>query len=159
MIVAITGTPGTGKSSVCELLEKEYPVIHVNELVKEKGFYVGVDDKRDCLIADTEKISEYIHANQKKMGENQVLIVESHLSHQLSPDLTIVLKADISVLKSRLEKKGFGKRKIEENIEAEIMDVILVEAVEICKKINIIDTTEKSINDVFKSIKEIIEGV
>ena len=161
MIVGITGTPGTGKSAVSKILEEEYKVIHINELVKEMGFYDGVDEERDCLIADTEKINNYIQEKHKKLLENEVLIIEGHFSHLFNPDAVIVLKTDTSVLKKRLEEKGFNKPKIEENIEAEIMDVILVEATEVLKglKLNIIDTTETSVKDVAKSIKEIIEGV
>ncbi|MDY6965160.1 MAG: adenylate kinase family protein [Halobacteriota archaeon] len=157
MIVAVTGTPGTGKTSATRLLEDLYPVIHINELVKEKEFYVGVDEMRDCLIADTEKISEYVHGKHKEIEKDRVLIIECHYSHLLCPDITIVLKTDTSVLMGRLEAKGFGKHKMGENIEAEIMGVILVEAVEICKDVNIIDTTKKSVEDVARSIKETIE--
>ncbi len=159
MIVAITGTPGTGKSSASKMLEEKYRVLHINELIKEKGFFDGVDEQRDCLIADTEKITDYVHEKHKEMDEKEVLIIECHFSHLLNPDITIVLKTDTSVLIKRLEKKGFGKAKIEENIEAEIMDVILLEADDICKglKLNIIDTTKISIEDVFESIRKIID--
>lgn len=35
--------------------------------------------------------------------------------------LVVVLRADNSVLYPRLEKRGYDKKKIEENVEAEIM--------------------------------------
>lgn len=158
MLVAITGTPGTGKTSVSELMEDEYSVIHINELVKEKEFNIGVDEERNCLIADTDKLTEYTHQLHEDMEDGEVMIVESHLSHLLDPDLTIVLKTDTSVLIDRLKAKGFDKSKIDENIEAEIMDVILVEATEVCKELKVIDTTKRPPEDVYRSIRTIICG-
>ncbi|VUT26509.1 MAG: putative kinase [Candidatus Methanolliviera sp. GoM_oil] len=156
MLVAITGTPGTGKTSVSELMEAEYSVIHINELVKKKEFNIGTDEERDCLIADTDKLTEHIHSLHKNMRDGEVMIVESHLSHLLDPDLTIVLKTDTAVLIDRLKTKGFGKSKIDENIEAEIMDVILVESTEVCKEVKVIDTTKRPPEDVYRSIRTII---
>ncbi|MDY6930867.1 MAG: adenylate kinase family protein [Halobacteriota archaeon] len=158
MIVAISGTPGTGKTTVSKLLENEYHVIHINELVERDEFNLGLDEKRSCLIADTDKLTEYIHSFYEDMQEKKVLIVESHLSHLLDPDLTIVFKTDTSVLIDRLKAKGFGKSKIDENIEAEIMDVILVEATEISEEVRVIDTTKRPPEDIYKKVRDIING-
>ncbi|MDY6958463.1 MAG: adenylate kinase family protein [Halobacteriota archaeon] len=158
MIVAISGTPGTGKTTVSKLLENEYLVVHINELVEREEFNIGLDEERSCLIADTDKLTEYIQSLHKDFEEGKVLIIESHLSHLLGPDLTIVFKTDTSVLIDRLKAKGFGKRKIDENIEAEIMDVILVEATEACKEVRVIDTTNRPPEHVYESVRRIISG-
>ena len=42
-------------------------------------------------------------------------------------DLVVVLRADNALLYSRLEARGYSQRKLEENVEAEIMQVILDE--------------------------------
>ena len=41
MIIALTGTPGTGKTSISKILEKNsYKVVDLNKLVYEKDFLI-----------------------------------------------------------------------------------------------------------------------
>ena len=73
------------------------------------------------------------------------MVIDSHLSHYLDKkyvDLCVVVKCDIKVLKKRLEKKKYSKAKIRENLDSEILDVCLVEALENGHKIKVIDTTK-----------------
>ncbi|MHC1566906.1 MAG: adenylate kinase family protein [Candidatus Syntropharchaeia archaeon] len=149
MKIALTGTPGTGKTSACRFLS--YNTLDINRLVEEKGFYKGFDEKRNCIIADIEKIKEYV----RNLKEN--VIMEGHFSHLLDPDMVIVLRTDPFVLKKRLEEKGFDKKKILENMEAEAIDVILIESLEECDEVYEIDTTEKSVEEVARCIEKIIE--
>ncbi|HPA98137.1 MAG TPA: hypothetical protein PLQ24_05955, partial [Methanothrix sp.] len=44
------------------------------------------------------------------------------------------------------------------NLEAEALDVILVEAVDMCRRVDEIDTTGRSAADVAAMIEDIIEG-
>jgi adenylate kinase len=43
-------------------------------------------------------------------------------------DIVIVLKTDNTVLWERLEKRGYGTKKLQENVQCEIMHVIAEEA-------------------------------
>ncbi len=63
-----------------------------------------------------------------------------------------------SLLKSRLEARGYSAEKIRENLEAEALDVILVEAVEFCDRVDEIDTTGKSTPEVAELVARIIQG-
>ena len=58
MLIGLTGTPGTGKTSVSKLLEKkrQWKVIHLNDLIKEEHLYTEVDEKRDAVVADMELV-------------------------------------------------------------------------------------------------------
>ena len=56
--VAVTGTPGTGKSSATELLEGEFDVVHLNELIREEGLWTERDDERDSLVADLDAVAD-----------------------------------------------------------------------------------------------------
>ena len=151
MIIGITGTPGTGKTSACKASGLEY--VDLNSVIAEKGFYTGVDPQRECLIADLDGIREYMSHKEEK-----VLVIESHLSHLLKPAVAIVLRANPSVLAERLTQKGFPPRKIQENMEAETLDIILAEAVELCDTVYEIDTSGKSVNEVAALVREIIDG-
>ena len=54
MRIALTGTPGTGKTTVAALLP--YRVIDLNALVKG-GLNLGTDPERGCLEADMDGLS------------------------------------------------------------------------------------------------------
>ncbi len=159
MIIAITGTPGTGKTSISKILQKNgFEVIDLNKVACEKIFLIGRDEKRDSMIVDVEKFNEHIKKNY--IGKN-IVFIEGHLSHLLkNVDKVIVLRCHPAELRKNLSKKGWNAKKIKENLEAELLDIILCEAVEIHPKNNIfeIDTTSKSIDAVASSIIEIINN-
>ena len=47
--ILVTGTPGTGKSVVCEVLKEATGLQYYNvgDIVKEHGFYDGKDEEMD----------------------------------------------------------------------------------------------------------------
>ncbi|MEM2933523.1 MAG: adenylate kinase family protein [Methanocellales archaeon] len=156
MRTGITGTPGTGKTEVCNVLKSKYhyKIIDLNAVIKEKKFYTGRDLKRDTLIVDIPRLKKYF---AELKGE---YIVEGHLAHHLDLDLVIILRTKPKMLRKRLEAKNWNKEKIRENVEAEALDVILIETLQRHKLENIheIDTTNKTPNEVANCIVEIIEG-
>ena len=156
-LIAITGTPGTGKTSVCRALGSEYSIINLNTVIKRRGFYTGIDADRGCLIADLRRLAEYIRREVE--NSEKPVVIESHLAHllPLQPDVAIVLRTNPAVLASRLRQKGFPMRKIEENVEAEMLDVILIEAVELCHVIYELDTTNSAVSETASIIREIID--
>ena len=159
MLVALSGTPGTGKSTASTLLQKEgYDIINLNELAVNQGFITGVDKGRNSKVIDINRLNNYI---EKYYRNNDFILIEGHASHLLkTADKVILLRCHPNKLKSRLEKKGWKKIKINENIEAEIIDIILCETVEIHSEDNIfeIDTTNKIARSVLSSIIEIIKS-
>ena len=158
MIVALTGTPGIGKTSVSDILKKNhYFIVDLNQLITEKGFISEFDEKRKSNIVDLNKLDDYI---KKLFSKKDFVIIEGHLSHLLGCiDKIIILRCHPFELKKRLLNKNWNYDKINENVEAEILDIILCEAVDIHGKENIyeIDTTGLTIVDVYKIILEIIE--
>ncbi len=158
MLVALSGTPGTGKTSVSNLLKNQgYSIIDLNQIAIDYGFVTGYDGKRDTKIIDIEGLDIYIKEKYKKNG---IVFVDGHSSHLLTAaDYTIILRCHPKVLKQRLKTKGWKFEKIKENVDAETLDIILSEAYDLHneKKLFEIDTTEKSIESVFDSILEIIE--
>ncbi|WP_340819490.1 adenylate kinase family protein [Methanolobus sp. WCC4] len=158
MFIGITGTPGTGKTSVTKLLEKDpfYQVIHLNELIKEEKLYSEVDTERDCVVADMDRVYDRILELQDSFYA--VTIVDSHLSHHIA-DIVIVLRTSPAILKGRLEKRNYSADKVRENLEAEALDIILAEAVEWCAKVFEIDTTAGNVEGTFGDIERIIRGL
>ncbi len=122
MKTAITGTPGTGKTSVASRLAADgYTVLHVSDLAS--SYVCGRDTQRDCDIVDVDSMDELFR------GRTDDLLVDGHLSHLLSVDQAVVLRCHPDVLARRLRNKGWSQRKIRENVMAEALDVILLDAV------------------------------
>jgi len=156
MRVALTGTPGTGKSAVATLLQKKgYTVVGLHELAKQNECIDGIDKKRDSQLIDMDKLHKYI---KKNFTTNDLVFFEGHVAHLLKTmEKVIILRCHPKELKKRLMKKKWNNQKIQENIDAEIIDVILCEAVELHLKKNIfeIDTTKKTIEEVTALILKI----
>ena len=158
MIIALTGTPGTGKTSVSKILIKnDFKVVDLNLISKQKGYIIEKDIKRDTNIVDVNGLNKYINDNY---SSSDIVFVEGHLSHLLKcVDKIIILRCHPDKLRKNLGLRKWSKTKIKENIEAEILDVILCEAVDLHPQNNIfeIDATYQSINEVSKIIIDMVK--
>ncbi len=140
MKTAISGTPGTGKTAVASCLaERGYRVLFFSHLAS--GYVCGRDEERDCDIVDVAAMDAVFRC---RSGD---LLVEGHLSHQLSVDQAVVLRCHPDVLAGRLRQRGWSSRKIRENVEAEALDVVLIDAIERHGegRVVMVDTTERDV--------------
>lgn len=176
MRVAVTGTPGTGKTSATEFLEREngdeggtngVAVVHLNDHVETKRLYTGVDEARRSLVADLDALADWLD-DREIAGEPGTeggdgagtVVVESHLAHLLPADRVVVLRCHPEELKRRLNERGVDERKRAENAESEALDVILAEAVERHGIENVyeIDTTDRTPAAVGDEIASVVAG-
>ena len=79
-----------------------------------------------------------------KKSRTKNIIIESHFAHDIPNDLTVVLRCSPKELRERLEKKNWSAEKIEENIQAEIREVCLSEALEMRRNVLAVGTAGKS---------------
>jgi len=158
MLIAISGTPGTGKTSTVKILQKKgFQVIDLNKFAKENDFIIGIDKKRDSKIVDIHKLNDYF----KDYKTDEMVFIDSHLSHLVSHvDKVIIFRCKPEKLRLNLNKKNWNKEKIKENIQAEILDIILSEAVDIHNPKNIfeIDTSNITIRETADIILDIISN-
>jgi len=150
-VIIVTGSVGTGKTTLAKKLSKQlkFKYIDVNKLIKENKLSSGYDRKRKCKIVDIKKLnkSSIKTINNYKIIQKGV-VIDSHFSHYLPKkyvDLCIVTKCSLKELNKRLKKRGYNKNKIKENLECEIFDICLNEAKEAKHKVIVINTT-KGIN-------------
>ncbi|QLK26209.1 AAA family ATPase [Natrinema zhouii] len=153
MRVAVTGTPGTGKTTATELLESrladsddatddeltpDLEVIHLNRVLEDEELYTEVDADRESKVADLEALSEWLEGRDD-------IVIESHLAHHFDVDRVAVLRCRPDTLEDRLLERGETDAKAAENAESEALDVILSEAVEEhgLESVYEIETTER----------------
>lgn len=152
MRIALTGTPGTGKTSISAALRERYSLktIDVNEIIRTHQYVGAHDSRRDCLVVNLAALRAH------RFQENSVL--EGHLSHHLEVERVIVLRTDPRALEERLVRRGFSREKVKENVEAEILDVVLIEAVALHDdRVYELDSTGE-LDVVAQRVWEIIQG-
>lgn len=152
--IIVTGTPGTGKTELAKELAKKlrYEYIDVNDVITGNRLIEGYDKARQTNIVDEKKLGKALAGLIRKKDN---LVIDSHLSHYIPAkyaDRCIVTKCELKTLKKRLEGKGYLPEKVRENMDAEIFDICLNEAIEMGHKVLIVETSRKS-------PKNIVEGL
>ncbi|MFT4311979.1 MAG: adenylate kinase family protein [Candidatus Woesearchaeota archaeon] len=147
MILAITGTPGCGKTTQAKKIATilGIPYINLTDYCVEHKLTDGFDSKRDCHVLSISKIEKHL---QKHL--DFPAIIDSHLSHDFSPewiDACIVCQCELATLKKRLKKRAYSPEKIRENLDAHIFDTCHVEALENGHRVCTLDCTNPLTKD------------
>lgn len=103
--------------------------VNVGLLVRQKGLHDGKheDDELDTFVLDEDKVCDDLE-DQMCEGGN---IVDFHTCDFFPErwfDLVVVLRTDNDVLYPRLEARGYSQKKVQENVECEIMCVVSEDA-------------------------------
>jgi len=157
MRVAVTGTPGTGKTTAVERLAADdaldLDVIHLNDVIHDEEFVVEHDEERDSAVADLDALADYLS------GRGDVLF-ESHLAHHFDADRVVVLRCHPEELERRLTERGESAGKAGENAESEALDVILAEAVDRhdADRVYEVDATGLTPEEVAAAIEAVVAG-
>jgi adenylate kinase len=152
--VAVTGTPGTGKTTVTDLVSDRVAVdvIHLNDAIRDEGLYSERDETRDSLVADFDAVRE-------TLGDWSG-ILESHLAHHFEADAVVVLRCAPDELTDRLESRGENEAKVRENVESEALDIVLSESVRNVgeEAVYEIDTTGRDPEAVADDVVAVLRG-
>lgn len=148
MRVVLTGTPGTGKSTLSEPVASELDLqpIHLNDVVREKDLVQGYDDGDAVMDID---------AVRSEFSGMEDFLLEGHLAHHVPADIAVVLRCRPDVLYERLRNR-FPEEKSRENAEAEALDIVLMEAMDLQETVFEVDTTDRDPLDVMEVV---VDGV
>ncbi|CAH0474532.1 unnamed protein product [Peronospora belbahrii] len=156
--ILVTGTPGTGKTSMCQqLAERSQYLSHVNvgDLVKERGLHSGRDEEFDCFVQDEDKVCDEMEDLMAEGGK----LVDFHTCDFFPErwfDLVVVLRVDNTTLFDRLQKRGYSDKKIAENVECEIMEVVLQEARESYAMEIVQELSSRTVEDMNSNIERVL---
>jgi adenylate kinase len=116
MRIIITGTPGTGKSTISKKLAAELGL----ELINIKKIVLAKKLANKKHEVDIKKLA----ASFRFLKNKKNYLVEGHLACEffLLNDFVIVLRTHPNILRKRLKKRGYGKKKINDNIVVEMLD-------------------------------------
>ena len=158
MRVALSGTPGTGKTSIAAVLASQgYTAVPLHAFAKEHHCIAGVDVDRNSELIDMGKLDKAI---QKNFPADGLVFFDGHIGHLLKAmQKVIILRCHPQELEKRLQKKKWNAKKRRENVEAEILDVILCEAAERHPSEDLfeIDTTRKTAEETASAIVRLVE--
>ena len=163
-VFLVTGTPGVGKTTVSQILATKLKALHVDiaRVVTHEKIKSGYDEKRQTLIADTNKLAKRVQDIISK--SSKIVIVDGHYATDLVPKdhvtKAFVLRCHPKELGKRMEERGFQGSKIKENLAAEVLDVCLIDAVSNIGKEKVceVDTTGQTFDDTVRRMLSVIRG-
>ncbi|MFL2493647.1 MAG: adenylate kinase family protein [Candidatus Thalassarchaeum sp.] len=119
--LALTGTPGTGKSTVAGLLfDDGFEVLTVESLAEQNNVEGHLDPDDGAVVIDTGALNRALSESWQKPPSGLV-VVDGHLSHHLPCDAVAVLRCSPDILRNRLSERGYHILKAEANAEWELI--------------------------------------
>jgi adenylate kinase len=159
MRVAVTGTPGTGKTTAVDRLrdtaafDNTLDIVHLNDVIRRKDLTTGYDDERESAIADFDAVGDWLAGREN-------ILFESHLAHHFEADRVVVCRCHPDEIEQRLDRRGESATSVAENAESEALDVVLGEAVDEhgLESVYEIETTDRAPDAVAEEIAAVVGG-
>jgi len=160
-IVLIGGSPGVGKTTVARAvaLKLNLDLISLGEFVAARKLYVEYDAERRAYVIDVKRVKEEL----REVARDRRVVVETHVIDAIPEDLVevaVILRLDPRILEERLTRRGYARIKVVENVQAELLDACLIEAVRAfgVDRVYEVDTTGKSVEEVVEEVLDVIYG-
>lgn len=147
--IIVTGTPGTGKTTVAMRLARRMACdyVDVNKVISQHKLSSGYDRKKRCRIVDVKNLNkELVKIAKKHRTSGECVVIDSHLAHYMPADAVdtcIVTRCRLDLLKRRLKRRRYSAEKVRENMDCEIFEVCMTEAAEAGHNIIAVQTDKK----------------
>ncbi|MHA1476249.1 MAG: adenylate kinase family protein [Promethearchaeota archaeon] len=161
----LSGTPGTGKTTVANMLEdRNFFIISIGDFVIQHNLYDDEDKKRDTKIINEDKINTFFSKYLDNTIISKPIIIESHYADiiEIPSELAIIIRCHPKILEKRLQFRDYSPEKIRENIQAELLGDStshMLEKEDLVEKgvIFEIDSSNLTIEETANKIAEIIQ--
>ena len=162
MRVALTGVPGTGKTTVAATLAERHGwhVVDLNGFARAHGLLGSEDAARGSRVIDMDDLAEALNAEYATVLP--AMAMEGHFAHEMDADVVILLRCDPRVLVDRLRARGWREEKVRENVEAEALDVLAQEVLDAAEEAGAdayeLDVTGLGVEEAADQVYAIAEG-
>ena len=145
--LVITGNPGTGKHTSAKIVAERLgaEIIDINKVALENNAILGKTSHGADV--DTKKLGRLLASILKKKGS---LVIVGHLAPYVMKvagiDMAAVLRRAPTKLEFTLAGRKYSREKINENVSAEILGVLLYDAIKAFGKRRVaeFDTTNRT---------------
>ena len=153
--ILVTGTPGVGKTTFCQQLADDLDLEHINvgKLISDESLFQEWDDELKCSIFDEDKVADRLEELLASGGK----IVDFHscdFMHSSWFALVFVLRAETHVLYDRLSARQYSEKKIQENVQSEIFQVLLDEATETFGEERVVELQHNTMADLTTNLSK-----
>lgn len=161
--IVVTGTPGTGKTTLSSMLASRlgYRHVEVAKLVADEGLYAYVDRRRGARVVSLgrlrRRLAELIDSS------SELLVLSTPVPDVVDrgrASRVIVLRTNPLKLVERLKAKGWPEAKVRENVAAEALGTCLQQAIAHYGDDLVweLDTSESSPEEALEEAIKVVEG-
>lgn len=124
------GNPATGKTTLAKKVAEKFDYFEYLDLGREgqdRGCIDGRDEALQCDILDYDKLHDALVPSMRQGGKIVDWIHADFWDPIELVQLVVVLTCDNTVLYDRYKARNYNEKKIEQNIDSEIMQEIVSE--------------------------------
>ncbi len=161
--IVIAGVPGTGKSTLARELARvlNTEAIDLSRFALENNLILEYDASRKTYVIDEEAVASRV----RDIVDNRegYVVIDTHYPEIIDPDIVykvVVLRLNPFELEKRLLERGWGREKVNENVMAEILGTVSVNALEAFggDRVYELDVSGKSVGEVLDGVLAIVKG-